>query len=260
MSIIVYVATALTLVCLITLKMFNIYIYSSIKVVNINSADINISTSKINDITTKLVSYLNVTDLKIIYGETDFYCRITKMLNRKKQLVEIPKWIMPSVGYELDYLIASIWYNSKLYKKDKYIKRYNFVAQILPSTFILIYIVALILDLILIILNKYILSDFDYYGSFFEFLGKFFILDFIAILFFFMYITCLFFATKHKINIEATYEREIVKFVDENCEGYKSDIGAARVYSLKIDKLYLNTFLFNKKTSNIKFCGPFTML
>ncbi|QBQ07495.1 hypothetical protein SGLAD_v1c02960 [Spiroplasma gladiatoris] len=250
----------MTIACLITIKIFDTFIYSNAKIININSADINISTSKINEIISKFLEHLKIDDLKVIYGDHNSYIRVTKMLNKNKKQIDIPKWIMPSVGYELDYLLGSIWYSSKIYQKDKYVKRFNLIAQVLPTFFIFAYLLFFVLNIILIILNKYVLSSADYYGSIFEFLGKYFILDMFVIILFIFYISSLYFATKQKINIETLYERDIVKFVDENCVGYKSDIGAARVHSIKIDKLFFNTFMFNKKTSNMKFLGPFTLL
>ncbi|QEH61607.1 transmembrane protein [Spiroplasma chinense] len=260
MSRIVYLATILTFITLLTLKVYNTIAYSKIKVININSADINISTSKINELIEKFLIYLNATELSVVYGESDTYSRISNMLNKNKKVIEIPKWFMPSVGYELDYIIASIWYNVTIYKKDKDLKKFNLISNILPKVFLFIYSIAIFFVFLLFILNNVIISKIDNFHSFLWYIERYHVLDAIAITSFLGYIITIYNSTKLKYFLEAKYERDIVKFVDKECSGYKSDISAARVYALDIEKLHYNIFRFNSKTSHLKFLGPFTNL
>ncbi|AOG60203.1 hypothetical protein SHELI_v1c02480 [Spiroplasma helicoides] len=257
---IVFLGSILTLVSLVTIKIFNIISYSNIKIVQINSADINISTGKISEIIEKFKKYLDIEDLQIKYGETESYCNVGNMLNARKKIIEIPKWVMPSVGYELDYLLGSIWYNACLYKKESFIKKYNLAAYKLQIMFMFIYLLVIVLNFCLFFTLEFILKEEDISSSYLYLIWSYHILDVIDIFAFLFYISFQFLAAKSKLNLESMYERKLIKFVDEELAGYKSDLATARIFALQITKLYFSLFKINSKTSNLKFLGPFTNL
>ncbi|AKX34455.1 transmembrane protein [Spiroplasma litorale] len=259
---ILLIALILTLICFFTLKLFYTVLYSKIKILEINSPDANISTSKIDEIINNLKIYLKASDFNIDYGSKDNYQRIYQMLNKKKKTIEIPKWIMPSIGYELDYIIASIWYNIKVYQKDNFLKKFNFFASVIPFIFLIIFYLFTILSFILYIVYYFVLNNpVDIVSNkFYEFLLTYPILQIIAITSFLLLVIDMFYINRIKLILETKYESEIIAFVDEYCQSYRYDITAARVYATNFNRINFKIFRFNSKTLNMKFLGPFTFL
>ncbi|AHI52652.1 hypothetical protein [Spiroplasma culicicola] len=260
LSLIIYLAVVLSFMTIIFLKTYNTILYSKIEVKHINSADINISTSKINEIMNSFLKFLNVNDLKINYGEHEQYLRVHQMLNKSNKTIDIPRWVMPSVGYELDYLLASIWYNCKIYNKDKEVKKYNFLVNILPAVFIFIYFILFAVWVVFIITISFFLREEDIIRSFLSVFQTYYLLEIPTIICFIVYISMIFLSPKLKYYLETKYEREIIDFVNSEFSGYKADIAAARVYALEIGKVHFGFFKLSGKTINIKFLGPFTNL
>lgn len=257
-----YIAVAGSFISILVLKFFNITEYSKINIVEINSADKNISSARIEEIINKFILYLGLTnaEIKINYGNSDTYSQIYSMLNRRKKEINIPKWIMPSVGYELDYLLASIWYNVKLYKKDKGVRKMQFFISVAPFMFMFIYYIFIFLIVALLIIRVFIMDEIYFNSSFLYEIFNFKILELISLTFYFLFIICEFNTTRMKMLLEMNYERNIVKFVDEELGGYKADLSAARLYAIEVKKLNYETFRINSKTQNIKYLGPFVKL
>lgn len=257
---ILLIGVLLTLLTLFSLKLYNTLVYSRIKVREINSADINISTTKIEELIKNFQKYLKCPDLTIEYGVVDNYSRIFNMLNKKKKKITIPRWVMPSVGYEIDYLLASIWYNTKRYQNDKELKKFNLFWSVIPKLAYFIYSLTTVISMMLFIMYFFFSEDRIMIEGIFMWLIRIPIFQALSFLTFFIIISCLYFSTKGKNWLETKYEREIVSFVDSECIGYKTDIIAARVYSLEFNKLNFEIFRFNQKTENTKFLGPFVCI
>ncbi|QHX36484.1 hypothetical protein SBIUS_v1c02310 [Spiroplasma sp. BIUS-1] len=253
------IALGLSLISLITIRIYNTFSLNKVVVHEINSADSNISSAKIETIISKFKIYLRAEELEVTYGENEGYSRINQMLNKRKKQINIPKWIMPSVGYELDYILASIWFNTKLFQKDKDLVKLNVIIKWFPLLLKLIYALCFIASFVIYFINKEALITSS--GS------KFLIFIFnrpvfqLTGLMAFLAMTILSFTTNSlKEKLEEKYEREIIQFVKNECESYKQDISAARIYSKEFNKLDFKIFRFNAKTSNLKFVGPFTIL
>ncbi|ASP28580.1 transmembrane protein [Spiroplasma corruscae] len=259
---ILLVAIVSSLICIFSLKLIYTFLYSRYQIMEINSPDSNISTSKIEEIIQNLKTYLKATDLNIEYANKDSYQRIYQMLNKRQKTIQIPKWFMPSVGYELDYIIASIWYNVKLYQKDKYIKKFNFISVIMPLFLSIIYYLFVFLSFLLYLINYFIFTNpVDLIANpIMNFLISYPIIQIICITSFLVLLINIFYVNRLKSILEAKFEIEIIAFVDQYCTSYKHDISAARVYSNNIQRINLKIFRFNSKTSNMKFLGPFTFL
>ncbi|ARU92046.1 transmembrane protein [Spiroplasma clarkii] len=262
LDIIFYVAIGGSLLTIFCKKIFNFFDYSKVEVAEINSADKNISSARVEEIIKAFMNYLGITQdqLKINYETGESYTKIFTMLNRRKKVINIPKWVMPSVGYELDYLLASIWYNAKLFKKDKGIRRMQIIAHTLPLVAGCIYVLALCLAITLLFVKVLIMNEIDFESSFLSIIYKIKILETICLVFYAIYLLCEVNSLQIKFLLESNYERNIVKFVDEELTGYKSDITAARLYAVQIKKMHFDSFRFNSKTSNLKFLGPFVCL
>lgn len=261
-DVIFYVAVIGSLVAILMRKLFNFTEYSKLNVVEINSADQNISSAKVAEMIKKFLLYLDIreNELKVNYESTETYSRVFSMLNRKRKEITIPKWVLPSVGYEIDYLLASIWYNVKLFKKDKGVRRMQLVAHIFPIIFIFTYYLLLTLVFILFLTRTFIMPEAEFKTSFLFTIANWKILEVTNLAFFILYIICEFYSTKIKMLLEINYERSIIKFVDEELIGYKNDISAARVFALQVRKMNYDSFRINAKTSNLKYLGPFVTL
>ncbi|AKU80114.1 hypothetical protein [Spiroplasma turonicum] len=259
---ILLIALVLAIICLLSIRMIYTYMYSKINVYEINSPDSNISTSKIDDIIKNLKVFLNANDLKIEYANKENYQRIYQMLNKKKKTIEIPKWFMPSVGYEIDYIIASIWFNVKLYQKDKFIKRYCLLSVLVPLLLNVLFYLFFLLSigtLIFIYLNQNNPEIF-YANKVLTFLIDYPIFQILCLSTFIILLINSFYINKYKSLLESKYESEIISFVDKSCESYKFDIAAARVHSNNFPRINFKILRFNSKTINMKYLGPFTYL
>ncbi|WP_339021443.1 hypothetical protein [Spiroplasma endosymbiont of Atherix ibis] len=253
------IALGLSLITLITIRIFNTFSLNRIVIHEINSADNNISSSKIDALIAKFKVYLKIEELNISYGETESYYRINQMLSKRKKQITIPKWIMPSVGYELDYILASIWFNAKLYQRDKEIKKIQLILKWIPLFLYIVYFLTFILSFVIYFLDKQsIIQATSSKLLIFIFSKPLF--ELIAIIVFLAIIILIFSSNILKIRLEEKYEKEIISFVKNECESYKMDISAARIYAKSFNKLDFKIFRFNAKTSNLKFVGPFTIL
>ncbi|WP_338985427.1 hypothetical protein [Spiroplasma endosymbiont of Diplazon laetatorius] len=246
-----------SLISFITIRIYNSYVMNKVVVHEINSADSNISSSKIDSIISKFKIYLRAEDLQITYGETENYCRVNQMLSKRKKQINIPKWIMPSVGYELDYILASIWFNTKLYQKDSEIRKLNMIIKWIPMFLYIIYFSTMIISFVIYFLNTDAIIA-ENPSNFLMFIFSKPIFEFICITAYITIMTLVFFSNQLKSKLEEKYEREIFQFVKNECESYKTDISAARVYAREFNKLDFKIFKFNAKTQNLKFFGPFT--
>ncbi|WP_342258503.1 hypothetical protein [Spiroplasma endosymbiont of Dioctria linearis] len=256
---ILLIALGLSLISLITIRIFNTFSLNKIIIHEINTADSNISSSKIDSIISKFKVYLRAEELNVIYGETESYSRINQMINKRKKQIVIPKWIMPSVGYELDYILASIWFNTKLYQKDKDIKKFQLIVKWIPLFLYTIYYSTLITAIVFSFLDKTSIIK-ENPSKFLIFIFEKPIFEFISISSFLFIVTLIFFSNSLKNGLEEKYEMEIIQFVKNECESYKKDISIARIYSKEFNKIDFKVFRFNSKTSNLKFVGPFTLL
>ncbi|AGR41950.1 hypothetical protein [Spiroplasma diminutum] len=253
------IAMILSFVCLLTIRLYNTFSLSKVIVHEINSADSNISSSKVESIIERFKIYLRAEELNIIYGETENYYRVNQMLNKRKKQITIPKWIMPSVGYELDYILASIWYNTKLIQKDKDIRKLEWIVKWFPIFLNLIYILSFLAAIVFLFLDKDSIIKSNP-SKFLIFLFNMPVFELISITTFLLIVILMFFTNSLKSILEEKYEMEIIHFVNNECESYKKDISVARVYSKSFNKLDFKIFRINMKTTNLKFVGPFTLL
>ncbi|AGR40950.1 hypothetical protein [Spiroplasma taiwanense] len=256
---ILLIALILAFLTLLTIKILNTLFCSKVEIREIQSADSNISSSKIEEIIKKFQHYLKIDDLKVNYADTDTYIRITDILRKRNKEINIPKWIMPSVGYELDYILANIWYSAKLYQKNKQVKKAQLFIKWLPLIFSNLFYLNFLISIFLSILYISFFTS-TYPGEFLLFLFRIPIFEVFGLVSFLILITIIFFLNNIKSHLELKYEREIISFVNNECAGYKSDISAARVYATGFEKLIFKIFRWNSKTSNLKFLGPFTIL
>ncbi|AUB31370.1 hypothetical protein [Spiroplasma floricola] len=253
------IALGLSLISLIIIRIFNTFSLNRIAIHEINSADSNISSSKIDSIIQKFKVYLKIEELNISYGETESYYRINQMLNKRKKQITIPKWIMPSVGYELDYILASIWFNAKLFQKDRDIKKMQLILKWIPLFLYIVYFSTFILSFVIYFLNKEAIIQATS-SKFLIFIFSKPLMELISLTVFLSIVILIFSSNILKIRLEEKYENEIIGFVKNECESYKMDISAARIYAKEFNKLDFKIFRINAKTSNLKFVGPFTLL
>ncbi|AUM62486.1 hypothetical protein [Spiroplasma monobiae] len=253
------IALVLSLIVLLTLRLYNTFVLNRVVVHEINSADSNISSGKIESIIAKFKTYLRAEELNISYGENENYLRVNQMLNKKHKTIAIPKWIMPSVGYELDYILASIWFNTKLFQKDSEIKKFQLIIKWIPLLLHLVYYITIVISFLLYFLNKEEIVQ-STGSKFLIFIFEKPVFELIAVTSFLAIVIVIFASNNLKMRLEEKYEMEIIQFVKNECESYKKDISAARIYSKEFGKIDFKIFKFNAKTSNLKFVGPFTLL
>lgn len=258
-NLILLIILGLMFVLLLAIRAVNTLTYMKLNVPEIKSADINISTSKIATLIEGFTNFLGVSDLKIEYGTSEDYCKPFKMLNRKTNQVNIPKWVMPSVGYELDYLFGSIWLNAMLYKKDKDLNKFRILMNVFPIVGRMFFYFGFIVAITLYVIYQ---VDFTVIttNEFLNGLYKIPVIQFFGISGFLLVVSSHMVVNNFKINLESKYERSITKFVEQECSGYKSDVVAARFYAIQFQKVSFSIFKGSKQTRYIKFLGPFVSL
>jgi hypothetical protein len=112
-----------------------IRIYFSVKLLNhqvplINSANDVISNKDLNQIVKQYQMVFGLQKYQIIFKETEALYNLGKGLNQYKKTITFSKIIFPSVGYELDYLIGTLWFISeKKIHKNHLVRTYDFLNR-----------------------------------------------------------------------------------------------------------------------------------
>ncbi|WP_338971726.1 hypothetical protein [Spiroplasma endosymbiont of Panorpa germanica] len=259
MNLILIVALLSTIVFLLSIRLYFSLYYSRTEVPLIKSADINISSAKIEEMIQKFQFYTNCTDLKIIYERDVPYVKTFCNLKRKKKLILIPIVTFNSVGYEIDYILGQIWIASKIYNRNTNIMNYRRVVVIIPIYFRVIYYLFMFFSFALYILAKINFEEIILQNSFLLFLYRVPVLSLTSISAFIGIVILFLMAQNLKISLEDYYEMEVSIFVKDQMTGYKSDYLAARVYSRSIPYLLIPTFRITKNVEFMKYFGPFAI-
>lgn len=245
---------------ILTIRMVNTYYYNKTEVPEINSADSNISTAKIADLTEKAKSYFKLDDFVVTYGEEDVYNNIFKHTNLKEKTIKIPKYNLISPGYELDYIFASLFIAYKQNIKDKSTNKFNWALNILPIIATFFFCLGLLLTAAIFLLNKLDYVKYIIQVDAMRMLSKFPVIQCIGISGFIVRISCIVYLNSFKTVLETAYEKEIILFVNQFCEGYKSDVASARVYATSINQCSMPMFRVSRKVSDLKYLGPFVFM
>ncbi|WP_342269278.1 hypothetical protein [Spiroplasma endosymbiont of Aspidapion aeneum] len=229
-------------------------------VLQINASNNNVSTTQLKKWIDLLKVEFNIQEWVVEYRESNKYKNCLNCVDKKAKKIIIPKWEFISVGYEIDYLFATLYASSKIINKDKFFLRMNFIANYL----ILILKICLILSLIIHIVFHYFITNQD--SSFyqehhllFENYANWYINQTIGVGLFIMIIVIIYCIDKYCKNaFENLYERDIYDFVKKECIGYDYDFYVARQYS-RMHKIWLISLnKFSKKTDSLKYMGPWT--
>ncbi|AHI53651.1 transmembrane protein [Spiroplasma sabaudiense Ar-1343] len=248
-----------TLVALFSIRFYFSNYYNNLKVPIIKSADINIASSKINQIIKEFLFYNKCSELQVIYENQANYIKTFSGLDRKKKIIYLPKIQFNSVGYELDYILGRIWVACRLYKNNNNIKYYRSITTTFPLFFKIIYyssVVATISFFIFWQLAPISIKEND----FLIFLQNYPVLPSTSLAAFLGIIILFLISQKSKSNLEDFYEMEMTEFIKDNLIGYKEDYLAARVYSRSIPYLLTPIFRTWKQVENQKFLGPFNII
>ncbi|WP_339022474.1 hypothetical protein [Spiroplasma endosymbiont of Crioceris asparagi] len=242
----------------LSLKISITFIYGRAQVPSINNGSLTVSDKIIQETGDAAIKYLN-SDLTFEYSNEYYYSSIYNHLNKKQKKIIVPQWKQVSAGYELDYVLASIWFNAMLFKKNKAIRFWKLVTTTIPSFCRNLFLISAVF-----IASLYLL---DHYSNK-MFLAKHHILIEIILLFllfiffimFFIYLFCILYANNKKTIIESMYEKDMAAFFKTELRGYVEDIVAARTYSVNIPKVDFQIIRLNVKTENVKYFGPFAMI
>ncbi|WP_338983040.1 hypothetical protein [Spiroplasma endosymbiont of Othius punctulatus] len=244
----------------VLIKLINLSVYNKIVQPRIVDEHTTLSDVEVNDLAKKYLEYLK-SDLELEYASHDEYVPIYDHLDEKEKKIIIPKWYMSSVAYELDYVFASIWFNSSVHKKNKFAKTWRTRAVSIPFYATVFFIISLVIVVPLKLINMiggdtpFVVSQqlmFDIVLSIFSIIGTVCILS---------YVMCIIYVNTYKNIIEAEYENSLSKFITEHCKLYKEEIIAARHYAISINKVDLRSFrMRKKKAGELKFLGPFVII
>ncbi|AXK51436.1 hypothetical protein [Spiroplasma alleghenense] len=259
MNFLLLITVASTFLFLVGVRLYFTLYHNKMEVPVIKSADINISSSKIDEMIRLFQIYSNCADLKVVYERQNSYIKTFCNLNRKKKLIIIPTITINSVGYEIDYILGRIWTAAKIYNKNPNIMNYRRLTIIYPIFFKIVYYAFLVFSIILFILSKVDYENIILSNSFLFFLYRIPILSITTIAAFLGLIILFVMAQNSKINLEDYYEMEVSVFVKDQLVGYQSDYLAARVYSRSIPYLQIPIMKFSRSTDNIKYFGPFNL-
>ncbi|QHX36021.1 hypothetical protein STIUS_v1c04670 [Spiroplasma sp. TIUS-1] len=244
----------------ILIRLINVSIYGKTQPFRIVDEHTTISDVEINDLGNKYLEHLK-TDLKLEYATHEEYVSVYDQLDEKNETIVIPKWYMSSAGYELDYVFASIWFNTSLYNKNKFAKVWRSRAILIPFYSALTFWIALAFSIVLKITTM-VLSNTAFL------VGEQLLFDILMITFSLIgtigtmiYIMCIIYVNTYKNLIEAQYESSLSSFITKECKIYKDEIIAARHYAISISKVDMRTFKINKtKAGELKFMGPFVII
>ncbi|WP_338970508.1 hypothetical protein [Spiroplasma endosymbiont of Labia minor] len=241
---------------IITLFVRNTLLIRRTNVLPINSADDNISTSRIQEIISKAKMYFNISHVNVIYAESN-NISLMHSYDRKNNKLLIPKILFSSVGYEIDWILGYMWYASKIIHKNKQFILYNSIYKfIIPILFSLL----LIVSGIAIIIVGFYISNPSFYADSDElqFLFKYQVFSIISLILCMIYFLLVVAPVNWKENMEFNFESEIRTFINNVLSDFKTDFIAARQFAHEIKQFYLPSFIKTNKVSDYKYLGVFS--
>jgi len=230
--------------------------YISFDVPRINSGNDVISNQDLNEIVKHYRAVFELEQYEIIFKQTDNLYSLDRGLDKKNKEIVFSKYIFNSVGYELDYILGTLWFLSqRLVKKNSLVRFYNFANN---YGFVINFFLFLILFLLTLII--YLVVGVSYHGEIdnrtLMFLWNFPVLQLISFFLFFNSFILYIVLSRVKENIENTFSKEVMANFEKYFKQYSFDLKAARRYAKELPLPH--NFAF--KTLNLtkeKWLGPF---
>jgi hypothetical protein len=253
------ISTLILLVLILSLifmrVIFTVIMYKT-ETPSIKSADNNISTTTFERIANSLKERLGLSEWNILQNSNDEYNSVANCVNHKKKVISITKFLVPSVGYEIDNLLGTIWFASKLINNDKKFTRFTLALNVFNLMFEILFYVSALLQFALWFVYKYdVMIVIN--SSLLFYIKSHSVLFFtsLAILIVASFIQVLIYGSKN--SIEELYEREISAFVSSECREFSQDIVAARTFALNWKPILVPVFA--RKASSLRYLGPFVI-
>jgi len=237
------------------IKIYFTVTYQNYQLPLINSANDVISNHDLDQIVHYYQGIFQLNDYQLHYELTENFLTLGSAVSRRKKTITFSKALFGSVGYELDYLLGTLWFVSQLTnRKNHRVRFYDFTNRF---GFLINFI--LLLFGFLASLIVYLIGAITYGGEItnatlnffwtvplFPILSFFFFLNFFII--FYILVTL-------KGKLEKQYTETLNLTFNQEFKTYAFDLNVARAYSMGVPTPHNLAF----KTTNMKFkwLGPF---
>jgi len=237
------------------IKIYFTVTYQNYDLPLINSANDVISNQDLDEIVHYYQKVFHLEDYHLNYEVTENFITLGSAVKRRKKTLNFSKELFGSVGYELDYLIGTMWFVSQLAnRKNHRVRFYDFTNRF---GFMINFLLLLLTFLATLII--YLIGTITYDGeitnvtlNFFWTFPLFQMLSFFLFLNFFIIFYIL---VVLKGKLEKQYTETLNATFNQAFKPYAFDLKAARAYSMGVPTPHNLAF----KTTNTKFkwLGPF---
>jgi len=230
--------------------------YIHLDVPRINSGNDVISNHDLNEIVKHYRAVFELNNYEIIFKQTDSFYSLGRGLDKKNKEIVLSKYIFNSVGFEIDYILGTLWLLSqRLVKKNHFVRFYNFTNN---YGFIINFFLFLIIFLVYLIV--YVIVGVSYHGTIenkvLMFLWNYPILQLICFFLFFNSFILYAGLVRMKERIENAFLKEVMANFEKYFKEYSFDLKAARRYAREMTLPHNFSFRVSNLTKE-KWLGPF---